>query len=325
MNSVLKEQRRSDIIAYVLLLLTALVWGGTWPVGRWLVSPEVGGETIPPLMIATIRYFIVVWLFIVLLKVTEGNLKIQIAKENWKLMAFMGLTSVTIYQAGYLFGEYFTAASDASVIVVTNTLWIIIISGVILKTEILNSQKIIGTILAFLGVIIIVGLSPNVDVPNRILGDILILIAAFSYAIYTVTSRYFITRDKGTGNQPSSLFLITWVSFFGFFTTLPFALLLNPEYLNPLQYFQIPSRVWWGLAYLIFLSTIGGYWFYLEGVKRLDASRASIFQALVPIFGVTLSALFLHEPIDILIHTPALLLVSIGIILVNYERKIKRS
>ena len=321
MSSLLKEQRKSDIIAYVLLLLTAFVWGGTWPVGRWLVSPEVGGETIPPLMIATIRYFIVIWIFFVLLRVTEGSFGIHIVKENWKLMVFMGLTSVTIYQAGYLFGEYYTAASDASVIVVTNTLWIIIISGVILKTETLSIQKVIGTILAFLGVTIIVGLSPNVNVPNRILGDILILIAAFSYAIYTVTSRYFITRENGTKNQPSSLFLITWVSFFGFFTTLPVALIFNPEYLNPIQYLQIPVRVWWGLAYLIFLSTIGGYWFYLEGVKRLDASRASIFQALVPIFGVTLSAIFLNEPIDLLVHIPALFLVSVGIILVNYERK----
>ena len=105
---------------------------------------------------------------------------------------------------------------------------------------------------------------------------------------------------------------------------MPVALIINPEYLNPVQYFTIPVRAWWGLAYLIFLSTIVGYWFYLEGVRRLDASRASIFQALVPIFGVTLSALFLKEPIDLLVHIPALLFVSVGIILVNYERKIEQ-
>ncbi|GAH27440.1 unnamed protein product, partial [marine sediment metagenome] len=39
-------------------ILTTIIWGGTWPLGRWLVSEEVGGTTIPPFMIAVIRYLV---------------------------------------------------------------------------------------------------------------------------------------------------------------------------------------------------------------------------------------------------------------------------
>lgn len=182
-------------------------------------------------------------------------------------------------------------------------------------------KKIIGSFLAFIAVIIVIGFSPNVDVLNRILGDILILVAAFAYAVYTVISRFFLNKTKKNPEsyQPSSLWLITWISFFGFLITTPIALLINPEYLNPLEYLNIPSRIWIGVSYLAFISTIGAYTFYLEGVKRLSASRAAIFQTLVPLFGVILSALFLQEVFDVFIYPLALLLVIMGIILVNLK------
>jgi len=303
-----------------------VIWGGTWPLGRWLVSEEVGGATIPPLMIALIRYFLAVICFFLVLKYKEGTLNWQFAKENWKILTFMGLLSVTIYQIGYLMGEIFTAASDASIMVATNAIWVVILSSKLLKTESFTWKKGVGTLLAFMAVVIVVGFSPNVNVSNRILGDVLILVAAFAYAVYTVTSRFF--RNKTQKNidsyQPSSLWIITWVSFFGFLITTPIALLISPEYLNPLEYITIPSRVWIGIAYLAFVSSILAYTFYLEGVKRLDASRAAIFQTLVPLFGVIFSAIFLQEEFDFFIYPFALLLVILGITLVNRNSSLNK-
>jgi len=298
-----------------------VIWGGTWPIGRWLVSEEVGGETIPPLMIAIIRYFLAIPCFLIILKLKERTLNWQLAKKNWKMLTIMGLTSVAIYQVGFLLGEFFTAASDASIMVATNAIWVVILSSTFLKTEYFTWKKIVGTILAFFAVIIVVGFSPNVDVSNRILGDILILAAAFSYAIYTVVSKSFLNSAQKNVElyQPSSLWIMTWVSFFGFLITTPIALIVSPEFFNPLEYFSVPIRVWIGISYLAFLSTIGAYTFYLEGVKRLTASRAAIFQTLVPLFGVLFSAIFLQEEFDVFIYPIALLLVILGIILVNRD------
>ena len=326
MNSSGKSRKRQEIIAYILLIFTMVIWGGTWPLGRWLVSKEVGGETIPPFMIAVIRYFLAIICFFLILRYKEGTLNWRFAKENWIILTFMGLMSVTIYQIGYLVGEIFTAASDASIMVATNAVWVVILSSTFLKTEFFTWKKIIGTLLAFTAVVIVVGFSPNEDVPNRIFGDILILIAAFAYATYTVASRYFLnkTHNNPESYQPSSLWIITWVSFFGFLATTPIALLFSPEYLNPIEYFGVPVRIWFGIAYLTFLSTVGAYTFYLEGVKRLDASRAAIFQTLVPLFGVILSAIFLQEQFDVLIYPFSLLFVILGIILVNLKSHLNK-
>ena len=135
MNSTLKAERKHRIVAYILLIITAAIWGGTWPLGRWLVSEDVGGESFPPMMIAMIRYLLAVPCFFIILKLKERRLNWQFAKRNWKLLVFMGLTSVAFYQIGYLFGEYFTAASDASILVATNAVWVVVLGSIFLKTE----------------------------------------------------------------------------------------------------------------------------------------------------------------------------------------------
>jgi len=226
-----------------------------------------------------------------------------------------------LYQTGYLLGELFTAASDASIMVATHAIWVVILSRLFLKTEKITLKKASGTLLAFIAVILVVGFSPNINVLNRILGDLLILLAALVYAIYIVVSRYFMNKTQANPGsyQPSSLWIMTWVSFFGFITTTPVALLFSPEFLNPLEYINVPPRIWMGIFYLAFLSTVGAYTFYLEGVKRLNASRAAIFQTLVPLFGVILSVIFLQEQFDLLVYPFSLLLVILGIILVNFK------
>ena len=297
----------------------AIIWGGTWPLGRWLVSPEVGGATIPPLMIATIRYFVAIWVFFLILFLREKNLNISFVKNHWKNFLVMGICSVTIYQIGYMFGEFYTSASDASVIIGTLPMLVILFASFLMKSEIFDIRKLTGALFSFAGILIVAGFSPNFNVPNRFLGDLLIFLGAVAYAFYTVISRQFISK-KREDFEPSSLYLITWVSVFGFLTLLPVSLALNPEYLQFSNYLSIPFRVWGGLFYLIFLSTIGGYWFYLEGVKRLDASKAAIFQNLVPIIGVALSAFFLGEIFDPFVHLSALSLIIVGIFLVHRSK-----
>jgi drug/metabolite transporter (DMT)-like permease len=316
--------KKNEAIAFILLILTAVIWGGTWPIGKWLVSDVL---IIPPLMIAIVRYFLAIICLFLILKFKEKTINWQFAKKHVKILIIMGVLSVTIYQTGYLIGEYFTAASDASIVVATNSIFVVIFSSIFLSSELFSWKKLIGSILAFIAVFIIFGFSPNIDEPNRILGDILILIAALAYAMYTVISRYFFNKTKESSSeyQPSSIWIMTWVSLFGLIITTPIALIISPEYLNPLTYLSIPVQIWFGIFYLAFLSTVGAYTFYLEGVKRLDASRAAIFQTLVPLFGVLFSAIFLQEKFDLFIYPVSLLLVVLGISLVNLRNKSNKS
>ena len=245
-----------------------------------------------------------------------------ICKKELEDFSFNGIVISDSLSSGLFIGELLTSASDASIMVATNAVWVIIISSTFLKTERFAWRKMVGSLLAFTAVVIVVGFSPNVDVANRILGDIMILLAALAYATYTVITRFFLnkTREDSESYQPSSIWIMTWVSLFGFLIITPIALIISPEYLIPATYLTIPPRVWVGISYLAFISTVGAYTFYLEGVKRLNTSRAAIFQALVPLFGVVFSAIFIHEEFDVVVYPFSLLLVVVGIFLVNVKK-----
>jgi len=295
----------SDVIAYILLTVTMVIWGSTWPLGRLLVTDA---SDFPQLMIAAIRYYIVVPVFLLILRIKEGSFQIQFLRENLVLLLIMGTISVTIYQAGYLFGESYTSASDASLIVATSPIWVLLITTILFRYQ-LDWKKIAGVLLGFTGVLIIVGFSPNVNVENRMLGNAWILVAAVSYATYTVLLKEI--RNKYSTDA---------VSVLGALTLLPVSFYLNPEYLSIDQYLHIPGVIWFGILYLAFLSTILGFLTYIEGVNRLDPNRAVIFVNLIPLIGIALSGLFLGERIDIVIHSISFGLIAFGVILVNRKR-----
>ncbi|MHA1975827.1 MAG: DMT family transporter [Candidatus Hodarchaeales archaeon] len=319
-NHLYESEKKSEFTAYILLIMTALIWGGTWPLGRWLVSEEVGGATVPPMIITFLRYFLVIWPFLLILYFKEKSLNFKFARMHWKALGFMGFISVTVHQATTFFGQIFTAASDASVLLSVNPIIVVIISCLVVKIEKINKYMVLGTILAFIGILLVIGFTPNILSEDRFLGNLLIITAAFSYAVYTVASKIFLeTHEK----QITSIYLITWVSIFGLITTVPVTMILNPEYIKPDLFFQIPDRVWWGLSYLIIFSTLLGYWFFIEGIKRLTAVRAAIFQNMVPIFGVSLSAIFLKEMIDPLAHVVSTILIIAGVSLVNRKSSLK--
>jgi drug/metabolite transporter (DMT)-like permease len=310
------KTEKSDLFAYFLMMITVSIWASTWPLGRWMVS-ETHGETIPQLMIASIRYFIVVPIFLILLRIWEGSFQFKFVKEHWKYLFVMGLFSVTLYQAGYLFGETYTSASDASLIVYSAPIFVLILTTVFFGYK-LSLRKVIGTLLAFIGVFVIVGFSPNTDVEDRLLGNALILLAAVTYGSYTVLLKELMKKhEQNDPNRPSSLTIVTWVSVIGSITLIPISFLISPEYLTIEPYLQIPERIWFGILYLALLSTILAYLAYVEGVNRLDANRAVIFVNFIPLFGILLSGIFLGEKIDLVVHSISFLLILAGVTLVN--------
>ncbi len=310
-----------EYFAYILLLMTVFLWGLAWPIGRFIVSTEFG-PSIPPFIIIVVRYIIFVSLLFMVTYLKEGTIGYRFFKKHWKELSIMGLISVTFYQFGYLYGETYTAASDASLVVATSPIIVLFVATALIK-EIITPIKIFGSILAFTGVLLIVGFSPNTNVPNRYLGDFLVFISAICYGIYTVLLRRLFNKYE---NKPSSFHVLSWLSLIGLIFSLPFAFLTGPNYfLNPSLLFSIGSslrtlEIWLGILYLAFFSSLIAYVSYTEGVKHIGAGRSAVFVNLVPVFGIAASV-FIGEKIDPIVHFLSFLLIFTGIMLVNKKTK----
>ena len=69
----------------------------------------------------------------------------------------------------------------------------------------------------------------------------------------------------------------------------------------------------------IFGTVIGFVWYY-EGVKAIRPVRTAVFNKLLPVFGVGLSALMLGEPILISMVIGGLLVIT-GVMITNRPRQ----
>src|SRR5256885_10375640 len=269
-------------IVYSQLLLTMFLWGLAWPVGRLLAT------NLPPVSIAVLRYAIVVPVLFGILRVKGQPLGLE---RKWIVnLVVMGLFSTTLYQIFFLYGVRYAAASDDSLVIGIGPVLIAIMASFVLK-ERLTWTTILGFASGLAGIITISILSPNAQVLNRPLGVTLVFGGATAYALYTVLLRRFLSNNRADNNRPqqSSLSILTWISLFGWFFLIPFSIFEAP------WTYTWDTGSWLGIFYLAILSTIVGYFLYIEGVSKIGAGRSAIFGNLVPVFGVLTSFLVLNE------------------------------
>ncbi len=283
------------------------LWGLAWPVGRFLATD------LPPISIAVVRYAIVVPVLFAILWLRRTRLSIR---PEWIVnLVAMGLLSTTLYQAFFLFGVKYAAASDDSLVIGVGPVLIAILASFVLN-ESLTRTKVFGLVSGLSGIAVISLLSPNTNVPNRLLGVTLVFGGAAAYALYTVLLRRFVSANRASYSEmaPSSLSILAWISLFGWIFMIPFSLLEAP------WIYTWTTMSWLGILYLALLSTVVGYFFYVEGVSKIGASRAAIFSNLVPVFGVISSNLLLGENASPW-HGVSFLLILAGVVLVNRRGK----
>lgn len=284
-----------------------LLWGLAWPVGRILVTG------LPPISIAVLRYAIVVPVLFAILWIKKSRLSIR---RQWTVnLVVMGLLSTTLYQAFFLYGVTYAAASDDSLVIGVGPVLIAVLASFVLN-EPLTRTKVLGLLSGLAGIAVISLLSPNTSVPNRLLGVTLVFGGAAAYALYTVLLRRFVATNRANNAEGalSSLSILAWISLFGWIFLIPFSVLEAPWTYN------WGTTSWLGILYLALLSTVVGYFFYVEGVSKIGASRAAIFSNLVPVFGVISSILLLGEYASPW-HGVSLLLILAGVVLVNRPGK----
>ena len=217
-----------------------------------------------------------------------------------------------------MFGETFTYGTEASLLIATIPIVVFIITIAFLKYQ-YTTAHLLGIIIGFIGVLLIIVFETNssLEATNPYLGNLLILMAVFAFAFYTILLKQFNNSFANSDFKPSSLTILAWFSVFGILFITPITFFLYPKYLTFQAIMDIPTRIWFGVIYLGILPTVFGFMLYIEGIKLLDPNKAVIFTNIIPIVGIALSALLLGEKVNILIHICSLLLIFISIYLVN--------
>ena len=300
---MLDFSNRKLAITNLMMLTVSVLWGVAWSVGRLLATDLLE----LPFTVMFLRYSFAVPILFVWMWAKEGPVVPKIGDR--KALIIMAFTSVFLYQIGYMYGMQKTAASDASLVIGFNPIFVAILSVFALSHK-LTRESISGIILSFAGILLIFLASPNVDIPleERLVGNSLIMFGAFVYAIYVIIMRQYVLNS----GQLSPLALITWVSFVGWFFFIPFVLAEEPWNRS------WSNDEWLLIGYLGILSTALSYVFFAIGIEVIGANRASSFVNVVPVFGILSSWLWINEELG-WIQLVSFGLIYFGVRMVNTQ------
>lgn len=181
-----------------------------------------------------------------------------------------------------------TQASNVSFIICTAPLLTTILSLLFYKSEKASKGLIYGSLLALMGVGLIV-FNGSFVLKISPIGDLLTLLAALSWAFYSLIIK------KMAGHYPT-VFITRKIFFYGVLTILP-AFLLHP--LQPDTAVLLQPAVLFNLLFLAVLASLICYVLWNVVLKQLGTVRASNYIYLNPLVTMIASFLILDEKITL--------------------------
>ena len=292
----------NSVKAAIVLCLASLFWSGNFIVGR-LASTE---SIISPLSLGFYRWLIA---FLILTPFClPSAIKVFHLIKNQPLIFFLVvLTGPTLFNTFIYMGLTSTKVINALLIVSTTPMLIVLFNFLLFKIQ---SSKIqfLGIFISLVGVsyVITKGDYNNFFNSEFYRGDIFIVIAVISWAIYSI----FLKKNK-TGITGLSFLYIS----FGFTIVLLF-----PVYLFDILILNnritINMETMMTIGYTGIFPSIFSYLFWNTGVSLIGANKSGPFLHLMPIFGGILAFLVFQETLESY-HYVGIISVFLGIIITN--------
>ena len=286
----------------LLLVLTALFWGGHWVVARAVYTEST------PFALAFWRWLTAA---AVLAPFAWKPFLADFGKvrANWKWIGLLSLCGTGLYNGiGYI-GIQYTTATNALLIQSVTPAMIPVFAFLLLRERI-GPIAVVGVALSFAGVIAI---ACRLDLNalrglelNR--GDLWLLVNVSLWALYTVCLRW----------KPQGLHPFTFL----FAIMLAGVIQLVPFYLFELATgggVKVSTQSVLGILYLgIFPATLS-YLLWNRAVADIGAARAGPYLYLVPVFGTAMAYVFLGERLH-LYHLVGVVMIFAGIWLASKDK-----
>ncbi|OWY69099.1 EamA family transporter [cyanobacterium TDX16] len=284
---------------YIKLVLTAIIWGGTFVAGRIVV------QTMEPFTAAFFRFVVASSCLLILTQKIEKRFP-QFPKSQFIPVVLLGLTGIFSYNAFFFLGLQTVPASRAALIVALNPTFIALGAALFFQEK-FNCLKLMGIITSLIGAAIVISKGQIINLLRGSLGwgEVLIFGCVLSWVAYTLIG-------KSVMSSLSPLATTTYACIVG-----TIALLIPALFEGIVQNFmQFPLSAWLGILYLGVLGSAIGFSWYYEGVAAIGATKASIFINLVPVSAIAFAALLLQEPITVSLVLGGILVV-VGVFFTN--------
>ncbi len=282
------ESERAIDVADGAMLAVVVIWAG-----NNVLTKSALGTDISPRLYVLLRLLIVSMLLGAWLLARREAWRLPRAEATRIILA--GVSGYAVYNLLFVIGLSRTTAFSAAILIAMAPVITLVLSAA-LGLEPVSPRQWAGVIAAVIGVSVFVGEKLLVGAPA--LGDLLNLLAALSFSIYSLTTQGLVRR------YPSPV-VTFWSVTVGLIAVIPFTLTAAwSENWQTLQW-----RGWTAVVYAAVLSMMVAYTIWGWAIARRGTGRTVPFLFLIPIVTGLLSVLFLDEEIG------SLQLVGAGLVL----------
>ncbi|ENQ3111912.1 DMT family transporter [Bacillus cereus] len=293
---------KQTILGAICLSLAASIWGGMYVVSKYVL------DFIPPLTLVWLRFIIAFVVLYMILKITEKKQKktVTIRKKDWLLFAWIGFIGYFISITCQFIGTKLSDAHTGSLVTSATPAFIVIFAAIILKEK-LTARRLLSTIIATIGVIIVIGW--DIEIGSYFIGTIILVGAAITWALLSIYVKIASARF-------SSLVITTYAIFFSLFFITPFMIWEFQS--NPIEHMNLCVVL--GVLYLGIVSTAGAFFLWNKGLELMDASIGSLFFFFQPIVGSLLGWFLLNETLSSNFFIGGILIIC-SVFITTFEKK----
>jgi len=279
-NSTAAESSSEQSAApYIALILVQVFFGSLPVIGKVVLAQ------IPSLALVGFRVGITA-LILFIFQAFRKRLWLR-ERGDYARLAILSLFGVTINQIFFIGGLSLTKASNTSLLAVSIPIFTLAIS-ILLKTEKLRAIKIIGIVLAALGIIFLLDPRKASFSSQTTIGDLMIIINSLAFGIYVATSKEIVTRNGAFRSM-------MWVFIFASIICVP----LGAYSLSTIDISVVDVGIWPLIIYIAVIATAVPYLLNAWALARVSPSTLAVFIYLQPLIGFILAAVFLGEVIDL--------------------------
>lgn len=219
-----------------------------------------------------------------------------------------GMLGVLLNQGCFILGVSLTSPGEASLVTTTMPMWVMLLAWLILH-EPITLKKAGGIVLGAAGAIILItGNTAAAPGANPALGDVIVLCAQLSYALYLTLYRNFIRKY-------SLVTLMKWM----FLSATVVAIPVSIPTLTATRWTALTPTEWGGIAYVVVFATFLAYVCIMIGQKRLRPTLVGMYNYVQPVVA-TVTGICLGLDTFTPVKAAAIALIFTGVYLVTLSK-----
>jgi drug/metabolite transporter (DMT)-like permease len=253
----------------------SFVWGSTW------IAIRYGLESLTPMFSAGARFSLASIFIFILMRIKRITL--QTDKDSIRLYLLMGFFSFVIPFGLVYWAEQFIPSGMAAVLFAVYPFWIVIFSYIKIPGDYIGFFKLFGTVLGFVGIVIIFSDSFAGDISNYLIGMFAVVLSAIMQAWIAVSIKKF-----GHHLHPLSMNFIPMV-------IAGISMLVIAFFTEDLSTLNFNQNAYLSILYLAFFGSVVTFTSFYWLIKHVNLVILSLVAFITPIVALVLGYFFYDE------------------------------